>query len=64
MSSDDMFSNYPDILNTKQLQDMLGLSKNSVLDLLKSGEIKYLRKGKKYLIPKICVKEYIMSKIA
>jgi len=59
-----MFEKYPDILTTKQLQSMLGLSKNSILDLLNNHEIKHFRKGKKYLIPKVCVIEYIMRKIA
>jgi len=56
-----MFTGYPDILNTQHLQDMLGLSKNSILDLLKNNHIKHFRKGRKYLIPKICVVEYISN---
>ena len=63
MNTENMFNDYPDILTTKQLQEMLCLSKNSVLGLLKDGEIKSLRKGSKYLIPKLCVIEYILAQI-
>ena len=59
-----MFNDYPDILNTKHLQSMLGLSKNSILGLLKNNEIRHFRKGKKYLIPKTCVIDYISAEIS
>ena len=59
-----MFDEYPDILNTNRLQEMLGLSKNSVLELLKTKQIKHFRKGRKYLIPKACVIEYVNSACA
>lgn len=59
-----MFTEYPDILTTKSLQKMLGLSKNSVLDLLKNNDIRHFRKGKKYLIPKACVIEYVKTACA
>lgn len=54
-----MFHDYPDILSTANLQEILRLSKNSVLDLLQNKQIKHFRKGKKYLIPKACVIDYI-----
>ena len=59
-----IFDSYPDILNTKHLQNMLGLSKNSILELLKNNEIRHFRNGKKYLIPKLCVMEYVSKKIS
>ena len=59
-----MFEEYPDVVSTKQLQSMLGLSKNSVLELLHNNEIRHFRKGRKYLIPKLCVIEFISNKTA
>jgi len=58
-----MFKDYPDILNTRTVQTMLGLCKNSVLDLLRKNEIRHFRKGRKYLIPKKCVIEYVSNNI-
>ena len=54
-----MFSNYPDCLSVIQLQEMLNLGKNSAYKLLETGQIKHRRLGKKYLIPKIYVIEYL-----
>ena len=56
-----MFEDYPDILSTYCLQKILGLSKNSILDLLKTKQIKHFRKGRKYLIPKKCVIDYVQT---
>lgn len=42
-----MFENYPDILTLKQAQDMLHIGRNSMLDLIYSGEIEAFKiKGK------------------
>jgi excisionase family DNA binding protein len=64
MNNNTMFIDYPDILTTKHVQHMLGLSKNSVLFLLQNKEIKNFRRGKKYLIPKACVIEYVSKNIS
>lgn len=54
-----IFENYPNIVDTKQLQEMLGAGRNTVLKLLGSGDIKSIRIGKNYKIPKIYVIEYL-----
>lgn len=42
-----MFENYPDILTLKQAQNMLHIGRNSMLDLIYSGEIEAFKiKGK------------------
>lgn len=42
-----MFENYPDILTLKQVQNMLHIGRNSMLDLIYSGEIEAFKiKGK------------------
>jgi len=56
-----MFANYPDILTTKDLQEILRLSKGSALSLLNSNEITCFKKGRKFLIPKIHLIEYIKN---
>lgn len=57
-----MFTNYPDVVNVVQLGEMLGnVSEKTVRRLLKEKIIPSFFIGKKYLIPKINVIEYLMS---
>lgn len=55
-----MFSEYPDVVSPEQLQKMLGgIGKTTAYKLLRGGKIKSVRIGRRYLIPKICVIEYL-----
>ena len=54
-----MFNSYPDVLSVKQLCEILDIGKNTAYRLLQSGEIKSIKIGKVYKIPKKYVKEYI-----
>ena len=54
-----MFNSYPDVLSVKQLCEILDIGKNTAYKLLQSGEIKSIKIGKVYKIPKKCLKEYI-----
>ena len=56
-----MFKDYPDVLNVNQLCEMLHIGKNSAYKRLSSGEIKSRRIGRKYVIPKLCVIDYLNS---
>lgn len=58
-----MLNTYKDILTVKDLCEILGIGKNTAYRLLKSGEIKSIRIGNKYKIPKRCVKEYLKIKL-
>ena len=53
------FKKFPDVLSVNQLCEVLHLSKPSVYKLLESGELKSLRVGAKYKIPKVYVMEYM-----
>lgn len=55
------FDNYPDIVTPEDIQKMLRIGRNSVYDLLKQGKIKSLRVGKKYLIPKTSVINFLQT---
>ena len=55
-----MFDNYPDIMTVYQVQEALGVGKNTVYRLLKDGEIKSLKIGNKYKVPKNCLVAYAM----
>lgn len=54
-----MFNSYPDILSVKQLCEILGIGKNTAYRLLQSGEIKSIKIGKVYKIPKKYLKEFL-----
>lgn len=50
-----MFQAYPDALSVKDLQDMLGISKNSAYKLVNERKIEHTKVGKRFIIPKASV---------
>ena len=50
---------YKDIISVEELCEILSIGKNTAYRLLKSGEIKSVRIGKVYKIPKKYLKEYL-----
>lgn len=56
-----MLNDYPDVLSVKQVMEVLHISKKSVYELLHNKEIKSKKVGRKYIIPKICVQNYLLS---
>ena len=58
-----MFTEYPDIVDVKQLCAMLDISSKTAYNIKKNGGIKSLYFGKKYKIPKIYVIEYLIRSI-
>ena len=56
-----MFENYPDIVSVETLMEMLHIGKSSVYYLLKTNQIKHVRVGKKYIIPKKAVIDFILE---
>ena len=56
-----MFEEYPDIVTVEEMSDMLRCGKNAAYQYLNSGEIKAIRNGKRFLIPKIAVCEFVMA---
>ncbi len=62
MSKVQMFENYPDVVEVDDLRVMLGgISKKLAYRLLADQEIRCVRVGRSYKIPKICVIEYLMG---
>lgn len=62
-TNNEMFVNYPDVLELKDLTKMLHIGRNTALKLLSNQEIKNFRIGRTYKIPKISVIDYVNSKI-
>ena len=56
-----MFSGYPDIMSVEQLAEALGIGKNSAYSLVNNGQIGCKRIGRRILIPKSCVIDYVQS---
>ncbi len=54
-----MFDNYKDVLTVDETCTALKIGKNSLYKLLKIGAIKYIKVGRKYLIPKVCLIDFI-----
>lgn len=54
-----MFESYPDIMSINDLQEALGISRNSVIKLLDTGQIKYIRIGRLYKVSKLELIDYI-----
>lgn len=57
----DIFKNYPDVVTPEDLQTMLNIGRNSVYTLLKQGLIKTIKVGKKYIIPKQSVIDFLLQ---
>lgn len=57
----EMFSDYEDVVTVDDVTKMLKLSKVTVYKLLKSGKIRTIKVGKRYIIPKRCVSEFLES---
>ena len=59
MTNNVLFCEYPDIVTVEDIQEMLRIGRNSVYDLLKKKSIKSITVGKKYIIPKQSVIDFV-----
>lgn len=57
--STEMFKDYPDIITIIDLQAMLHIGRNAAYKLLQNKSIVSIRVGKKYIIPKASVADFI-----
>ena len=56
-----LFQNYPDVVSTLQLSEMLGVCERTVYQLLMTNQIKHFRIGRAYRIPKVNVIAFMES---
>jgi excisionase family DNA binding protein len=66
MTSDEAYQNifreYPDVVNVKQLCKMLGgIGERTAYRLLHSGNINFITIGRSYRIPKVSVIDYLST---
>lgn len=58
-----MLEEYADILTVDEACEALRIGYNAIYELLKTGKLKAYRNGRVWRIPKIAVKEFILSGI-
>lgn len=56
-----MFNTYPDVLTVAQVASALRIGKNKAYELINSRVIGSKRIGRKILVPKSCLVDYIES---
>ena len=61
MNNKELFAEYPDVVTPDDLQTMLKIGRSSAYDLLKNKLIKSIRVGKKYIIPKENVIDFLKT---
>lgn len=59
IESKEMFAEYDDIVSIEDVMKMLHIGRSNVYKLLREKEIKHIRIGVKYIIPKKSIVEYI-----
>ena len=57
-----MFDSYPDVVSVEEIQHMLRIGKNAVYQLLKDGAIKSIKVGKRYVVPKKYIIDFLIKK--
>ena len=56
-----MFEDYPDVVTIDDLQAMLHIGRNTAYKILQDDLIKTMKIGKKYIIPKASVINFVAS---
>lgn len=57
------FTAYPDVVTLKEMRKMLGgITEKKALDLLHNKLIKAFYIGQRYLIPKVCIIDYLITR--
>ncbi len=59
--TNEMFKDYPDVLTPGDLQKILRIGRNSTYKLLNENQIETIKIGKKYIIPKVNVINYLTA---
>ena len=54
-----MFKNEPDVLTVPDVVRLLQFGKNTGYGLIKEGRISSIKQGKKIIVPKVCLVEFL-----
>ncbi len=58
------FTDYPDIVSTGELMEMLHIQKTKAYQLIHDGSIKTIRIGRDHKIPKQCIIDYLNNEMS
>lgn len=58
-----MFESYDDILNIREVAEILKVGSTQIYKLVRSGELKAYKEGKDWKIPKSALNLYIKTRI-
>ena len=58
-----MFESYDDILNIREVAEILKVGSTQIYKLVRSGELKSYKEGKDWKIPKYALNLYIKTRI-
>lgn len=61
IQNNEIFKDYPDVVTIDDLQSMLHIGRNTAYKMLQDNIIKTLKVGKKYIIPKTSVVNFVTS---
>ena len=59
LTTQNIFTNFKDVVKVKDLQKMLGIGRNLAYELLSTNQIKSIKSGNLILIPKQNVIDYL-----
>lgn len=57
----ELFETYPDVVSIEEIQQMLRIGKNAVYELLKTQKLKSIKVGKRYIVPKKYVIDFLLE---
>lgn len=61
MEYKNIFSDYPDVVGIDDLTHMLNIGKNKAYELINSNKIQSIKIGRKHIIPKFRVIEFLQN---
>ena len=61
-SSNQLFTNYPEILTAKMIAEILGIGYTKALHTIQYGEMHYIKIGNTYRVPKKSFIEWLFEK--
>lgn len=53
------FTDYPDVLTTKDIREILGVSTKTLLQLIHTGKLRSIKVGRSYRIPKLYLLQFL-----
>ena len=56
-----MLEQYDDILTTDEVCEVLKIGKNALYEMLNKGELKAMKNGRVWRVPKVAIQAYILS---